>query len=100
MVMLVELSLLCVQLVPVKIMSITHATVSPQVEGILASLCLIHLFLHTEILWQQRVWLQPLPVSGITQGRGERLDSDMGILEKRDLQALSLIEPSLFHPAP
>jgi hypothetical protein len=168
-VVLMELSLLCVQLFPVKIMSVTDATVSPQVEGIRVSLCLIQVFLHylgrcdvlalvhgafywlqknpaprpikkspatplckgenqwsypkrypsspfskgwdrrvfkadrviTSMhdlpmvarrtlgfwreLWQHGVWLQPFPVSGITQGRGERLNSDMRIFKKRDL---------------
>ena len=49
-VMLVELRLLRVQLVPVKIMPITDATVSPQVEGIRVSLCLIQVFLHFDTL--------------------------------------------------
>jgi hypothetical protein len=45
-VVLMELRLLCVQLFPVEIMSVTDATVSPQVEGIRVSLCLIQVFLH------------------------------------------------------
>jgi hypothetical protein len=46
MVMLMELRLFCVQLIPVKIMPITDATVSPQVKGINISFCLIHVLLH------------------------------------------------------
>jgi hypothetical protein len=46
MVMLMELRLFCVQLIPVKIMPITDATVSPQVEGIRVSLCVLQVFLH------------------------------------------------------
>jgi hypothetical protein len=49
MVMLMELRLLRVQLVPVKIMPITDATVSPQVEGINISFDLIHVFLHSQV---------------------------------------------------
>ena len=50
MVVLMELGLLCVQLVPVKIMPVTDAAVSPQVEGIRVSLCMIQFFLHSNIL--------------------------------------------------
>jgi spore maturation protein SpmA len=46
MVMLVKLRLLCVQLVPVKIVPIADATVSSQVEGIRISFCLIQMSLH------------------------------------------------------
>jgi hypothetical protein len=46
MVVLVKLRLLCVQLVPVKIVPIADATVSPQVEGIRISFCLIQMLLH------------------------------------------------------
>ena len=49
MVVLMELGLLCVQLVPVKIMSVTDAAVSPQVEGIRVSLCAIQVFLHLRL---------------------------------------------------
>lgn len=45
-VMLMELRLLRVQLVLVKIMPITDTTVSPQVEGIRISFCLIQVFVH------------------------------------------------------
>jgi hypothetical protein len=46
-VVLMELRLLRVQLFPVKIMSVTDAAVSPQVEGIRVSLCVIQVFLHS-----------------------------------------------------
>ena len=50
MVMLMKLRLLCVQLVPVKIVPIADATVSSQVERIRISLCLIQVFLHSSTL--------------------------------------------------
>jgi hypothetical protein len=46
MVMLMELRLLRVQLLPVKIVPIADATVSPQVDGFRISFCLIQVFLH------------------------------------------------------
>jgi hypothetical protein len=50
MVMLMELRLCRVQLVPVKIVPIADATVSPQIEGIIISFCLIQVFLHSNPL--------------------------------------------------
>ena len=75
-VMLMELRLLRIQLVPVKIMPITDATVAPQVKGIDIALYLIHMFLHcitiavlkapglTGILWKyQKICLLPLSMA-------------------------------------
>ncbi len=49
-VMLVKLRLLRIHLVPIKIVPIADATVSPQVERIIISFCLIHVFLYCHTL--------------------------------------------------